>query len=277
MRTFLKYTMVALTAILAFSCVEIPEPGSIAPDIKYENRKQLAISGMQQNIGSFEVSTSTLPLTFNIVSTSETNGQDISALSEEIPVIQYTKTLTGSETAAELALITDTVMKPALSVNEFTGEIEIQEGNNIPAGEYHFDIKVANTSGSVVLEDAIVIEFKEYEIASWSRGMSQEPVIERVGDSPNQIIFKGFLNGEALHGNMIDFTKNRSEGFVGTFVDDTAEGEVWNVDFPVNYSNTYCTWKVVETAEGVETVSYVSENFNFVLGRPGNYVIKLYK
>ena len=277
MRTFIKHTAVIMIALMAFSCVEIPDPGSIAPDIKYKNRKQFAISGMQQTIGTFETSSSTLPMTFTIASIAETDNNDVSALSEEIPVIRYTKPLVGGESAAELDLITDTVMLPAVSINEYTGQIEVQEGNNIPTGEYHFNVKIANTSGSQVLDDAIIIEFNEYEIASWSREMVQEPMIERIGDSPNQILFKGYLNGEALHGNMIDFTKNRSKGFKGTFVNDTPEGEIWDVDFPVNYSDTYCTWKIIENINGVETTSYVSENFNFVLGRPGNYIIKLYK
>lgn len=277
MNKILKYISIVFFVLAVFSCTEIPEPGSIAPDIKYKNRKQFAISGMQQNIGLFEPSSSTLPIQFAIVSISETSGQDVSSLTENIPVVQYLATITGDETPEELALKTDTVLMPAVTVNEYTGQIEIREGNNIPSGEYHFDIKISNTSGSQILNDAIIIEFKEYEIAEWSRSMAQEPVIERVGDAPHQIIFEGYLNGEKLHGDRIDFTKFRSVGFKGTFANDTPEGEIWNVKFPVNYSDTYCTWKVIENVEGVETISYVSENFNFVLGRPGNYIIKLYK
>ena len=137
-------------------------------------------------------------------------------------------------------------------------------------GEYHFDIEVSNTSGSMILQDAIIIEFKEYEVISYSRGMAQEPVIERVGDSPHQILFQGYLNGQQLHGNMIDFTFNRELGFKGTFRNDTPEGEVWDVNYPVYPSNTYCTWKIISKDEdGTETVTYVSENFNFILGRMG--------
>lgn len=277
MNKIFKYLSVVFFALALFGCEEIPDPGSIAPDIKYKNRKQFAISGMEQSIGLFETSSSTLPIQFSIVHISETSGQDFSALSEELSVVQYTGKIVGDETPEELALKTDTILMPAVSVNEYTGKIEIQEGNNIPAGEYHFDIEISNTSGSRILEDAIIIEFKEFEIAAWSRNMEQEPIIERVGDTPHQIIFEGYLNGEKLHGNRIDFTKNRWEGFKGTFVNDIPEGEIWDVKFPVDYSNTYCTWKVIEVIEGVETISFVSENFNFVLGRPGNYVIKLYK
>ena len=277
MNTIFKYSSIVFFALLLFSCEEVPEPGSIAPDIKYKNRKQFAISGMQQTIGQFEASSSSLPIQFTIASISETSGQDISSLTEELPVVQYSEPIVGGETPEELALKTDTVYKPAVAVDKFTGKIEIQQGNNIPAGEYHFNIEISNTSGSRVLTDAIIIEFKEFEIASWSRDMAQEPVIERLGDTPHQILFEGYLNGEKLHGNRIDFTKNRSAGFKGTFVNDTPEGEIWEVNFPVDYSDTYCTWKVIENNEGSETISYLSENFTFVLGRPGNYVIKLYK
>ncbi len=277
MKSIIIYLFIFVSTITMISCEEIPEPGSIAPDIKYKNRKQFAISGMKQTIGRFEVSTSTLPLEFSIVNISETDGKDASALTEEVPVVIYTEAIDGNESAEELAMKTKTVMQPAVSVNQYTGQIEILEGNNITAGEYHFDIEISNSSGSRILKDAIIIEFKEFDLISSSSGMAQKPVIERIGDTPNQILFVGHLNGEALHGNRIDFTKKRSEGFAGTFVNDTPEGEVWNVDFPVLESKTYCTWKVIENVGGVETTSFVSEDFEFVLGRPGSYVIKLYK
>ncbi len=255
------------------SCVDIPEPGSLAPDINYKNRKQYAIAGMKQTIGEFQFSSSTLPLKFEIVQISETGGKDVSALSEMVQVVRYTEPITGDEMEDELLLKTDTVELPAVSVNEDTGQIEVQEGNSIPTGEYHFDIKISNTSGSKTIEDAIIIEFKEYEMVSRSAGMAQDPVIERVADSPDQILFVGYLDGVALPGDRIDFTKSRSMGFKGVFVDDTAEGEVWRVNFPVQQSDTYCTWAIVDG----EAVSYESENFNFILGRPGSYVIRLYK
>lgn len=278
MKRALKNIMVILAAsIFVFGCVEIPEPGSIAADIGYKNAKQYTISGMEVSIGDFEESSSTLPLTFEIVGVTEANGQDTSALNEMISVIKYTEPIDGNETEAELLLKTDTVQLPALAINEYTGKIETQEGNHIPGGEYRFDIKVSNTSGSVVLEDALIIIFEEYDVESYSTGMAQEPEIERVADSPNQILFVGYLDGTPLAGDRIDFTVNRSDGFKGTFVNDTDEGEIWNVDFPVKTSDTYCTWKIIGEVDGIETVSYESENFSFVLGLPGSYVIRLYK
>ena len=278
MKQALKNIALILTAsIFLFGCVEIPEPGSIAADIGYKNAKQYTISGMEEAIGDFEESSSTLPLSFEIVGVTEVNGQDTSALNELISVVQYKEPIDGDESEEELLLKTDTVQLPALSINETTGQIETQEGNKIPAGEYHFDIKISNTSGSVVIEEALIVVFEEYEVESYSSGMAQEPEIERIADSPNQILFVGYLDGTALSGNMIDFTVNRYQGFEGTFVNDTDEGEIWDVDFPVKTSDTYCTWKIVEDVEGVESVSYESENFSFVLGLPGSYVIRLYK
>lgn len=265
---------VTLIVSTVFACVEVPELGSIAPDVRYKNRKQYAISGMEQNIGEFLSSTSTLPLTFEIVGIRETANKSVAAFDEKIAVVHYTAPIVGGESAEELAVKTATVLKDAVSINPHTGKVEILEGNSIPAGEYHFDVKVTNTSGSVLLEDAIVIEFKEYEMVSSSAGMSRAPEIERVADSPNQIRFVGYLDGVALHGNRIDFTRDRAAGFKGTFEDDRADGEVWKVNFPVKQSNTYCNWQVIGTGGAV---SYLTENFNFVLGRPGSYVIKLYK
>ncbi len=260
--------------LLISSCTKIPPEGSIAPDISYKNRKQNAISGLRQNIGTFQASKSSLPLKFEIESVRELSGKSISALTDKVPVINYKSAVVGNETPAELAIKSDTVMVPAAGINEYTGVLEFQEGNRIPAGEYHFDISVSNTSGSRLLKDALVVEFKEFDIISWSSGMARKPEIEKVGDTPNQIRFMGYLNGKQLSGEDIDFTKNRAAGFKGKFVNDTNEGEVWSVNFPVKESNTYCTWRIVDAA-GV--VSYQSLNFNFVIGTPGSYVIKLYK
>ncbi|MBE9586452.1 DUF5007 domain-containing protein [Mucilaginibacter sp. JRF] len=270
-------TISACTSLLMSACTKIPQEGSIAPDISYKNRKQYAISGLAQNIGNFQASTSTLPLTFEIVEVRELNGKNTGGLTENIPVVRYKEPIVGNETPAELALKTDTVMTPAVSVNKNTGQVEILEGNKIPAGEYHFDIRVSNQSGGKVLKDALVIEFKEQEVKTWSSGMLQQPEIERVGDSPNQMKFVGYLNGKQLAGDEIDFTANRAAGFKGTFVNDASDGEIWSVNFPVKESDTYCTWKVTTVVNGVEQVSYVSENFNFVIGLPGSYVVRLYK
>lgn len=267
-----------LAALLLFSsCTEVPSLGSIAPDIRYKNRKQYAVSGLEQNIGEFLGSSSTLPLNFRIVDLRETNGGDVTALKQEIPVIVYKAPIIGNETPAELSLKTDTLMKPAVSLNAFNGKVEILEGNNIPAGEYRFDIAVSNTSGETILKDAIIIEFKEFELKSWSSGMKKAPEITRVGDKPNQILFVGHLDGKSLSGDRIDFTTNRATGFKGTFINDKPEGEIWSVNFPVKPANTYCSWQMINDLNGVQTTSYVTENLNFVLGRPGSYVIKLYK
>lgn len=264
----------AFIVLLLGACTKVPMEGSIAPDISYKNRKQYAISGLKQNIGNFQVSTSTLPLKFEIVEVRELTGKQVTSLNENIPVLRYKEPIVGNETAAELLLKTDTVMTPAVSINPFTGQLEILEGNRIPAGEYHFDIKVANNSGAKVLKDALVIEFKEVEVKSWSSGMLKQPVIERIGDAPNQIRFVGYLNNVPLSGKQIDFTKERSAGFKGTFVNDANDGEIWQVKFPVKESNTYCSWKITDPNGAV---TYVSENFNFVIGLPGNYVVRLYK
>lgn len=264
------------TALFMGACTKIPPEGSIAPDINYKNRKQNAISGLQQNIGDFQASTSTLPLFFEIINIRELNAKDASALTAEVPVVRYKEALVGNESPEELLLKSDTVMVPAVSINKNTGTLEIQEGNRIPAGEYHFDIQVSNQSGSTLLKDALVLEFKEFEVKSWSSDMAKQPEIERVADSPNQIRFVGYMNDQPLPGDFIDFTKDRSYGFKGKFVNDGEDGEVWSVNFPVKEANTYCTWKIVNMVNGEEQVSYESHNFNFVLGLPGSYVIRLY-
>lgn len=268
----------AITVLFAgVSCTKIPQEGSIAPDVTYKNRKQYAVSGLQLNIGDFQSSTSTLPLTFEIVEIREPGGKPIGALTADIPVVRYKEAIIGDETADELALKTDTVMVPALAINKHTGVLEIQEGNRIPAGEYHFDIQVSNRSGSKLLKDALVVEFKEFDVTQWDAGMAQQPEIERVADSPNQILFVGHLDGQPLPGDFIDFTLNRAQGFKGTFANDTEEGELWNVNFPLKESDTYCTWKIVTEENGQEVVNYVSHNFKFVIGLPGSYVVRLYK
>lgn len=267
-------TTFACGTLLFSACKKIPPEGSLAPDIGYKNRKQNTISGLAQSIGDFNTSTSTLPLSFEIVAIREASGHSISALNQKVPVVVYKQAIVGNETPAELKLKTDTVMTPAVNVNQHTGRLEFLEGNKIPAGEYHFDIKVSNTSGSKLIKDALVVAFSEYAVISYSSAMTGTPVIERVGDTPNQIKFVGYLNGAPLSGAQIDFTKNRAQGFKGTFVNDVSDGEIWNVNFPVHESDTYCTWQVTAPTGGV---SYVSADFDFVIGIPGSYVIRLYK
>ncbi len=273
----LTSTILVCGSLLMSACTKIPQEGSIAPDITYKNRKQYATSGLEQNIGVFQSSTSTLPMNFEIIDIKEVSGKSISALNENIPIVKYKAPIIGNETPAELALKTDTVMTPALSINKYTGQVEVLEGNKIPAGEYHFNIKVTNQSGSKILQDALVIEFKEFEVKTWASGMLKQPEIERVGDTPNQIRFVGYLDGAPLAGDQIDFTKNRAAGFKGTFVNDANDGEIWSVNFPVKEADTYCTWRIVSSAGGTNTVSYEAFNFNFVIGLPGSYVIRLYK
>ncbi len=274
---FWGIAIVGSALLLGGACTKIPAEGSIAPDIIYKNRKQYAISGLQMNIGEFQPSTSTLPLKFEVVDVREPGGKNVSALSDEIPVIRYKEAVVGNESAEELALKIDTVMVPAVRINENTGILEIQEGNRIPAGEYHFDIQVSNQSGAKLLKDALVVEFKETDILSFSSEMARQPEIEKVGDAPNQIRFVAYLNGQPLPGDFIDFTRDRASGFKGTFEDDTEDGEIWKVNFPVKQADTYATWKIVTEVDGVEHVSYESHNFNFVIGIPGSYVIRLYK
>lgn len=269
--------LVGSAILLAGACTKIPAEGSIAPDITYKNRKQYAISGLQLNIGDFQPSTSTLPLKFEVVEIREPGGKNVNALSAEIPVIRFKEAIVGNETAAELALKTDTVMVPAVRINENTGILEIQEGNRIPAGEYHFDIQVSNQSGVKLLKDALVVEFRESDVLSFSSGMAKRPEIEKVGDAPNQIRFVAYLDDQPLSGEFIDFTKDRASGFKGTFENDTEDGEIWKVNFPVKQADTYATWKVVTEVDGVEHISYESYNFNFVIGIPGSYVVRLYK
>ncbi|MBX3252699.1 MAG: DUF5007 domain-containing protein [Chitinophagaceae bacterium] len=277
-KIFWSFTAVFASATLLMgACTKIPQEGSIAPDINYKNRKQYAVSGLQLNIGDFNPSTSTLPLKFEIIDIRELKGSAVSALTNELPVVRYKEAIVGNESPEELLLKSDTVMVPAVRINEYTGKLEIQEGNLIPAGEYHFDIQVSNQSGSRVLTDALVVEFKEFDVTAWSSGMAKQPEIERVGDTPHQIRFVGYADGQPLSGDYIDFTKDRSAGFKGTFVNDTEDGEIWSVKFPVKESDTYCTWKTVNIVNGVEEVSYDSYNFKFVLGIPGSYVVRLYK
>ena len=109
--------------LLLGSCTKVPMEGSLAPDISYKNRKQYAISGLQQNIGNFQVSTSTLPLKFEIVEVRELTGKVTASLTENIPVVRFKEPIVGNETVAELLLKTDTVMTPAVSVNPFTGQL----------------------------------------------------------------------------------------------------------------------------------------------------------
>ena len=117
-----QFSLLALGAALLLSsaCTKIPQEGSIAPDINYKNRKQYAISGLQLNIGSFQPSTSTLPLKVEMVEIREPGGRPVSALTNEIPVGRYEEAIVVtkcSRAGAEDRHSDGT----ALGINENTG------------------------------------------------------------------------------------------------------------------------------------------------------------
>lgn len=260
------YTLIAFCTIGILGCEESDTQGTLSVDIKYKDKKQTIVTSLGDELGEFLTSKSSLPIKFEIESVTSENGSSTDALFELIEVPIYTQTITGNESEEALALKTKIANLPAVSVGEFTGKLIIREGNNIAADKYHFNIKVTNVSGSAILDDALILEVKDFDIIGFSDFQTGVPVIERVGDSPNQILFTALdENGVVIPATAIDFVAERAKGFKGIFVDDTAEGELWNVDFPVRPADTYV---------------YLNEDeryINFALGKPGSYKVTFYK
>lgn len=260
------YTLVACCVICISGCEESETQGTLSVDIKYKDKKQTIVTSLGDELGEFLTSKSSLPIRFEIAGVTAENGSSTEALFEEVQVPTFTQAINGNESSEALALKTTLVDKPAVSIGEFTGEIIVREGNNIPADLYHLDIKVTNVSGSAIIEDALILEVKDFDIIGFSDFQSGVPVIERVGDSPNQILFTAFdENNVVIPSTAIDFVGERAKGFKGIFVDDTADGELWEVDFPVRPADTFV---------------FLNEDerfINFALGKPGNYKITFYK
>ena len=258
--------LIAFCSLGIWSCQEADTEGTLSVDIKYLDKKQTIVTGLGDELGEFLTSKSSLPIRFEIVNVVSENGNSTEALFEEVKVPIIKQELNGNESAEALALKTDTVLLPAVSIEEFTGRLKVRERNNLISDKYHFDIKVSNVSGSTILEDALILEVKDFDIISFSEFESGVPVIERVADTPNQILFTAFdETGAPIPAESIDFVTDRASGFKGIFVDDTPEGELHNVSFPVLPAST--------------TVTLSGDNrfINFALGKPGSYKITFYK
>ncbi len=261
----IRNILVACCVVFAIGCDQSDTEGTLSVDIKYKDKKQTIVTGLGDELGEFLPSKSSLPIRFEIVGVRAENGSSTAALEEMVEVPVYSSEITGNETPEALALKTNIVLLPAVSISEYTGELVVREGNAILADKYHFDIKVTNVSGSAILEDALILEVKDFDVLSFSDFQGGAPVIEKVADSPNQILFTAFEEGVQIPSDSIDFVAERARGFKGIFVDDTAEGELWKVDFPVRPADTYVY------------LHGDQRYINFALGRPGSYKITFYK
>lgn len=271
MKIFRKYLPLYIAALfftLSFSsCEEDITVGNLAVDMKYKDKKQTAVTGISARVGEFQFSKSSLPLTFEIVSVVEENGGSTAEIFESIKVAIYTDAVSQLESDEIKASKQDTVMLPAVEVETHTGDFIIHSGNNIQEGTYVFDMKVTNVSGEVILSEAFVLEILPYTVF-WFNNFGGTPTIERISDSPNQILFKAYdvaNNNTEITADKYDFMTDRESGFEGIFAGDTDQGELWDVQFPVWPAST----KV--------NINGKTANMNFALGVPGNYVIKLYK
>lgn len=262
------HLLIALALVLGFfwSCEEDVTIGNLAVDMKYKDQKQTVVTGLSARVGEFQFSKSSLPLTFEIIGMSEKNGGSIAELTEQIKVPIYTQGVTQVESEEIRASKRDTVMLPAVEVEKNTGDFIIHGGNHIKEGSYSFDLKITNISGEAILNEGFILEVLPHAIFS-SSNFGGSPTIEKVADSPNQIVFKAFdvAADTVITADKFHFMTSREDGFVGVFAGDTSEGEVWNVQFPLLPSNT-----IVSFAEKEARI-------NFALGVQGKYVIKLYK
>ena len=262
----MKLILLIICVVCVFGCEESETEGTLSVDIKYKDKKQTIVTGLGNALGEFLTSKSSLPIRFEIENVVSENGTNTETLFELVKAPIIIQALNGDETPTALKLKSDTVMMPSVSIEEFTGKLIVREGNNLLADKYHFDVRVTNVSGSLVLEDALILEVKDFDVLDFNNFITGVPVIERLGDTPHQILFTAFNeNAEIIPAESIDFIGERDAGFRGIFVDDTADGELWNVNFPVKPASTYV---------------YLNDEqrfINFALGKPGNYKITFYK
>lgn len=258
----------ALALVLGFSwsCEEDVTVGNLAVDMKYKDQKQTVVTGLSSRVGEFQFSKSSLPLTFEIIGVVEKDGGSIAEITEEVKVPIYTQAVTLVESEDIKASKRDTVLLPAVQVEEHTGDFIIHGGNNIKEGIYTFDLKITNVSGDVDLTEAFILEVLPFTVFEFNN-FGGTPTIERVGDSPHQIIFKAYdvAADTVIMADEFHLMTSREDGFVGVFAGDTEQGEEWDVQFPVLPASTTVTF------EGKVA------RINFALGVPGKYVIKLYK
>lgn len=255
-----------LLQVLSVSCDQDIQVGNLAVDMKYKDQKQSVVTGLDARVGEFVFSKSSLPLTFEIEGVFEEDGASTAELSEIIKVPIFTEAVSSDDSEEMRVQKRDTVLLPAVEIEKHTGVFVVHGGNNIKEGKYHFNVKVTNVSGNVVLNDVFILEVLPHYLFSFSN-FGGTPTIVRVADTPHQIVFKAYnaQTNEAIPAENFHFMDGRENGFKGIFAGDTSEGELWNVAFPVKPADTQLD------IEGQRMY------MDFALGIPGKYEIKLYK
>ncbi len=253
------------------SCEDNIGEGSLAVDIKYENQRLSVVTGLPNRVGNFLSTTSSRPIEFEIVGVTAENGSNTEELFRMVETTVFAREAHtyNNESEASLALKSKVIEVPALQIEKYTGTLIVNDNNTIPSDVYHLDIRVSNVSGSRVIQDAVILEVKDFDLIDFSN-VGGKPEITRLGDTPHEIVFRGFNGETEVLSTEIDlFTSRDRNGFNGVFVNDTDEGEVWAVDFPIRSAWT-----------GINILNAAPENesfINFAIGRPGRYEIKVYK
>ena len=249
------------------SCEEDITVGNLAVDMKYTDQKQSVVTGIAERVGEFQFSKSSLPLTFEIINVVELNGGSTAEVFEELKVAVYSDAITNIESDEFKESKLDTVILPAVEIEKHTGQFIVHAGNNLKNGSYLFDVKITNVSGELILKEAIILEVLPHNVFDFEN-FGGTPEIERVGDTPHQILFKihDLANdGALIPGNKIHCLTSRETGFKGIFAGDSDEGERWDVEFPLLKTSS------------VINMDGRNATLEFALGVPGNYVITLYK
>lgn len=221
----------ALALFCGWSCEKV-KPGYLSSDLFYVQNPLVAARGANTVSGALQVNGSTTPIYVEVVKIVDANGNRVdSLLATKGSFPGFSDAISAADST--LDLLNKKIVQvtaPAVSVNPQGGRIQVSPASKaIPMGTYTLDIKVSNSSGSVMLPGACKIVVGASippdtvysgayagtldALGNYSGGLANPNVaVQYIPSSTNKIVFKwvdknGKVYDAKVHG--IDVRKGR--------------------------------------------------------------------
>lgn len=157
-----KY-LLSLIALSVIGCSEIPM-GYISDKIIYMQNPLVVEQGIEKASASPTVDGSSYPLHFSISEVTDLEGNPTTVLTDSVPTrvwsepFDYLKDTSIEDVNKKL----QEVMSPPMRISESGGQLFFSTAStNVPLGKYNVSIKMSNTAGERIYENAITIDMKE--------------------------------------------------------------------------------------------------------------------
>ncbi len=166
MKILSKYRFLLLVAFIGLltSCNKDEKIGFLSPNIKYTTASiNVSVGTTLVRSGAMVIDESTKPLEFSIAAIKKEDGSIATAVSNyKVDTYFWHAAYTGKELDnEELDAKREKVNRPAVDINSANGQIIIYpEANDttvLSKGKYIIDIKVKNSSGEKIIENALTL------------------------------------------------------------------------------------------------------------------------